>query len=219
VASATAATATSQLWIAGTWIAAAVTPVLVTLISELLNRPTEKIARAWTSDRPAVAEPPPLPEAGGAAPPRSSRPPASPPARDLPPVAGTADAPVRIYRQPSGRAPRRKIALRAVLVMGGLAFVIAVVTLTAGELIAGDSIGQGDRRTTFVGGSRGSSEDDNNEPAEDRRARTTEEERSPQERQETAPQEEPTPPQATETTPAPRAVPPSTTPTETAPAP
>jgi hypothetical protein len=51
VASATAAACTSQLWIAGTWIAAAVTPVLVALLSEALHRPTERIARAWTSDR------------------------------------------------------------------------------------------------------------------------------------------------------------------------
>src|SRR5512132_1691614 len=51
VASATAAAVTSQLWIAGTWVAAAVTPVLVALISEAVHRPTERIARAWTSDR------------------------------------------------------------------------------------------------------------------------------------------------------------------------
>jgi hypothetical protein len=51
VASATAAACTSQLWIAGTWIAAALTPVLVALLSEAMHRPTERIARAWTSDR------------------------------------------------------------------------------------------------------------------------------------------------------------------------
>ena len=50
-ASATAAAVTSQLWIAGTWIAAALTPVLVALISEAMHRPTERIARAWTSER------------------------------------------------------------------------------------------------------------------------------------------------------------------------
>ena len=54
VASASAAAVTSQLWIAGTWIAAAMTPVLVTLLSEALHRPTERIARAWTSDQPAL---------------------------------------------------------------------------------------------------------------------------------------------------------------------
>jgi hypothetical protein len=50
-ASAAAALLTSQLWIAGTWIAAAMTPVIVSLVSELLNRPTERIARSFTGDR------------------------------------------------------------------------------------------------------------------------------------------------------------------------
>jgi hypothetical protein len=53
-ASAVAAAVTSQLWIAGTWIAAALTPVLVTLISEAMHRPTERIAQARTSRRPTV---------------------------------------------------------------------------------------------------------------------------------------------------------------------
>ena len=53
-ASASAAAVTSQLWIAGTWIAAAVTPLIVAIVSELLHRPTERIARAVTSDRPAL---------------------------------------------------------------------------------------------------------------------------------------------------------------------
>ena len=53
-ASATAAVVTSQLWIAGTWLAAATTPVLVTLISELLHRPTDRIAERLTTDRPAL---------------------------------------------------------------------------------------------------------------------------------------------------------------------
>ncbi|MGH2844647.1 MAG: hypothetical protein ACRDL0_01235, partial [Thermoleophilaceae bacterium] len=63
-AAAAAALVTSQLWVAGTWMAAAMTPVIVTLVSELLHRPTERISRSFTSERTAV-----LPEAGGAAPP------------------------------------------------------------------------------------------------------------------------------------------------------
>ncbi len=66
-ASASAAAVTSQLWIAGTWIAAAVTPLIVALVSELLHRPTERIARAITSDRPALV----LDDVGGSGPPRS----------------------------------------------------------------------------------------------------------------------------------------------------
>ena len=234
-ASATAAAVTSQLWIAGTWIAAAVTPVLVTLISELLNRPTEKIvSRALPADRPAPAEPPPLPEAGGAAPSPPARPGAppareAPPPREIPPAAPGVEPPVRIYRQPSPGAPRRKIALRAVFATAGLAFVIAVVTLTVGELIAGDSIGKGDRRTTFVGGSRDGSGNDKEEkaPADEQREQTTEE-RPPDEQKRTTPEEQQQPtetettetqPPATTTTPAPRSAPPAATPGETAPAP
>ena len=68
VASASAAAVTSQLWIAGTWVAAALTPVLVTLLSEALHRPTERIARAWTSDRPAPGKRTPRPRAAVAPP-------------------------------------------------------------------------------------------------------------------------------------------------------
>ena len=56
VASASAAAVTSQLWIAGTWAAAAITPVLVALLSEALHRPTERIARRMTSDQPALGK-------------------------------------------------------------------------------------------------------------------------------------------------------------------
>ena len=46
LASATAAVLTSQFWAGGTPIAAAVTPVIVALVSEMLHRPSERIARA-----------------------------------------------------------------------------------------------------------------------------------------------------------------------------
>ena len=64
IASATAALVTSQFWAGGTPFAAAVTPVIVTLVSELLHRPTQAIARRVTVERTAI-----LPEAGAAAPP------------------------------------------------------------------------------------------------------------------------------------------------------
>ena len=44
VASATAAVVTSLFWKGGTPIAAAVTPVIVAVVSEMLHRPAEKIA-------------------------------------------------------------------------------------------------------------------------------------------------------------------------------
>jgi hypothetical protein len=135
VASAAAAAVTSQLWLHGTWLAAALTPALVALISEAMHRPTERLARAWTNDRPAL---------GGGAPRRTQPRPQPAPAR----AAGAA-GPVRVYRQPSARAPRRRIALGVVAATAGIGFVIAVAALTAGDLISGGSIGKGSGPSTF----------------------------------------------------------------------
>jgi hypothetical protein len=154
VASATAAAVTSQLWIAGTWVAAAVTPVLVTLVSEALHRPTERLAQAWTSDQPALRTRAARPREAVAAPhgdplrPRDGETrPAAPPLTE--PVA---TGPVRVYRQPSARAPRRRVALGAVAATVAIAFTVAVAALTAGDLLSGGSIGKGAGRTTFFGG-------------------------------------------------------------------
>lgn len=144
VASASAAAVTSQLWIAGTWIAAALTPVLVALISEAVHRPTERIARAWTSERPAPGVRAPGPDAP-VAPPHGD--PLGP--RETGPAASGA---VSIYRQPSGRPPRRRLALGVVAATAAIAFVVAVAAITAGDLVSGGSIGKGSGRTTLLGG-------------------------------------------------------------------
>jgi hypothetical protein len=147
VASASAAAVTSQLWIAGTWVAAAITPVLVTLLSEALHRPTERIARAWTSDQPALRKRAESPREAIAPPhgdPLQER-------HDDPAPPDTA-GPVRVYRQPAARAPRRRIALGVVAATAAIAFSVAVVTLTAGDLVSGGSIGRGGGKTTFFGG-------------------------------------------------------------------
>jgi hypothetical protein len=90
-ASAAAALLTSQLWIAGTWIAAAMTPVIVSLVSEMLNRPSERIAKSFASDRGSLAA------AGG--PSRPARAEEASPPRDL-----GSEAPIRVYR--AGEATR-----------------------------------------------------------------------------------------------------------------
>lgn len=170
-ASATAAVVTSQLWIAGTWIAAATTPVLVALISELLNRPTERIAERFTSDGPALP--------GGerertreAAEPAATQPPPTPPA-GKPPLARTpaepGPGPIRVYRTTTPAPRGRRIAVGAVLATGALALVIAVFALTVPELIAGGPIGKGDGGTTFFSRdrNRSASDDDKRTPAGD----------------------------------------------------
>lgn len=171
-ASAAAAVITSQFWIAGTPYAAAITPVIVALVSELLNRPAEKLAERFT------LESDPLPEAAGAGPPPRSEAVAPDPAPDQPPQlrragspavrsrapstlsAGDA-APVRVYRQPSpaGVRARRALPWRTILVTAGLAFVIAAVVLTVPELIAGQSLGRGDGGTSILGNDRSRSND------------------------------------------------------------
>ncbi len=133
-ASAAAALITSQFWIRGTPIAAALTPVIVALISELLHRPTEKIAQRLTVETDA------LPEAAGADPP--------PPSEEIAP-APARDPEINVYRS-GGSARKRRIAWTAVLATGLLAFAIAAVVLTVPELIAGGSIGGRDRATTLV---------------------------------------------------------------------
>jgi hypothetical protein len=208
VASASAAAVTSQLWIAGTWLAAAVTPVLVALLSEALHRPTERIARAWTSDQPALGKRAERPREA-VAPPHGDPLQA---ARAGPAPLDTA-GPVRVYRQPSARAPRRRLALGAVGATAAIAFVVAVVALTAGDLLSGGSIGRGGERTTFFGGGG-------------------EKQQQEQQKQDAAPQQ--TTPEQTGTTPeepttdtAPEQAPPSDTapvapapdPTQTAPTP
>jgi hypothetical protein len=115
-ASAAAALLTSQLWIAGTWIAAAMTPVIVTLVSEMLNRPTERIARSITSDRR------PLAAAGGAGrpaapaadplPDRATREPGAGAGQARPPRELGSEAPIRVYRAGEATSRNRRRATR-----------------------------------------------------------------------------------------------------------
>jgi hypothetical protein len=225
VASASAAAVTSQLWIAGTWVAAAVTPVLVTLLSELLNRPTERIAQKLTTDSSAVPDPgAPHPGETTAPGPGPTRPPAvePTPGPDIPrdpdaPQVG-APGPVRVYRQTS-RPPTRRIAVGVVATTAAIAFVAGVVLFTTTELLAGESIGKSGNRTTLGIGGKKSSDADRQQPTDTGEETDTSEE---QERQQTQPStEEEQPPPDTETTPPPtetEAPTPRTAPSETTPA-
>jgi hypothetical protein len=247
-ASAAAALLTSQLWIAGTWIAAAMTPVIVALVSEMLHRPTERIAKSFTSDRVA------LPAAGGAAPPARpgadplpDRAPAEPgagaaPPRPPAPGAGS-EAPVRVYRSGGadprrtlpgdagrpgaaargGPTRRRRIAYRAVFATAALAFAIAVAVITVPELLAGGSVGKSDGGTTFFSGSKRDRDRDREQQA----PQDTTREEQPQQQQdqqrqtpdeETPPPEE-EPPPPPEAEPAPQQAPPGEPLDEAAPVP
>jgi hypothetical protein len=243
VASAVAAAVTSQLWIAGTWIAAAITPVLVSLVSELLHRPTEVIARARTSDRRVVRDrAAPAPQV--TVPPETardrSRPSERPPQPRRPdgraagrpgPPAGEPDpaaprpgeaGPVRVYRQPAGRTPRRRIAYGVVAATAAIAFVIGVVALTTTELIAGESVGRSGHRTSIgIGGSsdKQSDRDERDRQPTDTSEQPEEEEQQQQQQQQEQRQpaetdEEEQPPPTTETTPTTPTVPEEEPPTD-----
>jgi hypothetical protein len=209
IASATAAAVTSQLWIAGTWIAAALTPVLVTLISEAMHRPTERIARAWTADR----------ETRGSG--------AVSPTRTEPTAVTGAPGPVRVYRQtargeavPERRTAitTRRIPVRAVVVTAAIAFVIGIAILTTVDLVSGGSVGKGSGRTTAFGGGGGGSKD--TQKQEEQNAKPQQQEQQPQKESPDRQQDQPSEPPATEE-PAPQTAPsetaPRTAPSETAP--
>ena len=203
IASASAAAVTSQLWIAGTWIAAALTPVLVALISEAVHRPTERIARAWTAERGEA---------------HSSR--AISPTRSEPMAVTGTPGPVRVYRTgDSGRGSptlltKRRIAIGTVAATAAIAFVIGLLTLTTVDLVSGGSVGKGSSRFTLGGGGGDGKATDE----QDDSTRQQQQEQSPRQ-QESTPSDE-APPETTE--PAPEEQPPSDTapvppPTETPP--
>jgi hypothetical protein len=128
-----AATVVSRLWQPGTVMATAMTPVLVTLMKEALERPAQRVSSI----------------AG-----RAAAVPVAPPEREEPPAAIVPYdehlTPMRVYR-PARRVRRRwKLALAT----GLLAFLIAVAAMTVPELVAGHSVVSAKHDTTIFGGHR-----------------------------------------------------------------
>ena len=148
LASLTAAIVTSTFWQSGTPIAAAITPVIVAIASELYSRPARRISelgsRVQTRPRRfdegrAARERAPV---GGA--PRRL-PEAPPPLREPGP------GQVRVYRTSS--RPRR-VHMKVAIVTAAIAFAIAAIVLTVPELVFGGSVAT-HRKTTFFGGHAG----------------------------------------------------------------
>ena len=182
-ASLAAALITSRFWIQGTPIAAALTPVIVTIVSELLNRPTEAIAKRVTTDRTAI-----LPQATGAGPPgpprRGARPRRARPRGRAGPGSGVpagAEEPLGAHPPEGGPAHR------------GLGLRIAAAALTLPELIAGEPVGNGDRTTSLFGGrDRDNGDDEQQQPDQTTPQQETEESPPP----ETVTEEQPSPQRA-----------------------
>jgi hypothetical protein len=148
VASASAAAAAlvvPLLWAGGGVVAAAITPVIVTLVSESIKRPVTKVQEAgvWrrTPQGTAVRQP-----AG-----RDFEP-ADPEEERIEVDPRQPDDPFGLYeteRGGGGFFTRRKVIIA--LVTGLIAFAIAAVVVTAGELTFGDSSSP-THKTTFFGG-------------------------------------------------------------------
>ena len=210
-ASATAAVVTSLFWKGGTPIAAAVTPVIVAVVSEMLHRPATAIAarREQTTARVQPARASPATAA------REER------LRTLPATAGrpgrpTTEPEMKVYRAPS-RRPR--LALKPIAATAAIAFVIAAAVLTLPELIAGQSFGQGDRNTTLFGGSgksgSSSSDQDTQQDAQPQPQGTAPDQ--PGESRDTQEETAPTAPPAEEPAPESGQTPPAPTPAPAAP--
>jgi hypothetical protein len=145
-ASLVAAMVTSRLFPPGTVYTAALTPVLVAAVSEMLNRPVDRVAQIRQQRRTLVMEParvptftPDEPETADVAAPEPSF------------EGANGDAPVRMY----GR--RSRILHPKVWIATGLAaFAIAAAVLTLPELIFGGSVATSHRTTLFGGGSSSS---------------------------------------------------------------
>ena len=140
IASVVAATVVSRLWQPGTIMATAMTPVIITLVKEALERPARRVS-SIAGRGAAVPVAPPEPEA-------PSEPIGSPPA-----VVVTDDeglTPMRVYRPRRAFRRRWKLAFAT----GLLAFLIAVAAMTLPELVAGRSVVSANHDTTIFGGQR-----------------------------------------------------------------
>jgi hypothetical protein len=168
LASVIAAFITSKLWAPGALFSTAMTPVIVALVKEWLERPARKVTEAAKAPLvavravpsqgiPSFSRRPALPEAE-----QRGRP-LEPPIPDpdeyerletlVPPgEEGSTATPYRVYR----RRSRRRTWWAVGLVTGVLGFVVAAVAITVPELVGGGSVA-GTGSTTLFGHHHGRS--------------------------------------------------------------
>jgi hypothetical protein len=142
-ASAAAALVIPMLWRPGTVFAAAMTPVVVALVTEALRRPVETVSAVRvrrTARGAAILDPPPEEPFDPLAPPS---------AEELAVLREEPVPPPAVHRRRPLTARQWKLAL----VTGLVAFAAVAFVFTASELVAGDAVSGGGGRTTFFGGS------------------------------------------------------------------
>jgi hypothetical protein len=151
-ASLTAAVVSSRLFPPGTIYASAMTPVIVAAVSELLNRPANRVSELRRQRRTLVYEAARAPHGEEAAALRGAPEFAQGSAADEELAVhgnGTGDPPpIRIHGTRS-----RLLHPKVWLVTGLVAFAIAAAVLTLPELIFGGALGSQHRTTYFGGGS------------------------------------------------------------------
>ncbi len=149
-----AAVVVPMFWARGSLIATAVTPIVVALISALLNRP----AKAITAAAPKVARRSatgaavrsPQPTGVGARGEGPERVAAAPGGQEPPTWSGDTDDPFGLR---AAEAPRRRFPIRLAVVTGLTAAVIGAGVVTASELaLFGHSIGHSSSETSLFGG-------------------------------------------------------------------
>jgi hypothetical protein len=206
-ASVAAAIVVHEVWRGGAILGAAITPIVVAIVSESLRRPVDRVSaiRDERRTRTRVQQRQP----GGtvvAPPPELERP-----------------DPFGIWQEPP---PGRKVQprhLKLAFLTGLAAFVIGGVALTGTELVFGGNVGGGDDRVTIVPGGGGKSDEEKQtttetQPDDGEEEQPTEPaETQPTEPTETAPQT--TEPAPTTTTPPPTPAPETPAPTPETPAP
>ncbi len=142
IASVVSATVVSRFWQAGTIMATAMTPVIVALVKEMVERPARRVSSIATR-----AGAPPLARAAqrvAEPPPEAQAPP--------PPVGPSPDySEMRVYGRERATTGRRwKLAIAT----GLLACLIAIAAMTLPELVAGRSVVSSSHHTTIFGGHR-----------------------------------------------------------------
>ena len=176
----------SKFWKDGTVLAASMTPVLVTILKEMLERPLQSdVVRRTASQVREVATPSRVLTGAAARTDRVLR--EGPTASTPPPPNGNGNGngngssgdlleptpgdvvlthPRRTYSTTGagagggGGSRFRRVHFKVAIVTGLLAFVIAAVVLTVPELVFGGSVGSSGSRTTLFGGGDSKSQTD-----------------------------------------------------------
>jgi hypothetical protein len=149
IAAVIAAVVVPTFWARGSLLATAITPIVVAIVSEALNRPAKvitaaapKVARRSATGAAVRSPQPTGVGARGAGPERVGH--AAPPwSRD----------PEDPFGLRAGDAPRRRFPVRLAVITGLIAAVIGAGVVTASELaVFGHSIGHSGRETSLFGG-------------------------------------------------------------------